>query len=87
MRKGEVLAIDTHDNLAEARSDVMGIMLAYAYETEDLAGGTPAPPEPTPPPAATAPPGGHHHGHRSLLLPRTGVASPPHGRMRQREAT
>jgi hypothetical protein len=61
VRKGEVLAIDTHYNLAEARSDVMGIMIAYVYETEDLAGGTPAPAEPTPPPAASAPPGGHHH--------------------------
>jgi hypothetical protein len=61
VRKGEVLAIDTHYNLAEARSDVMGIMLAYVYETDDLAGGTPAPPEPSAPPAATVPPGGHHH--------------------------
>jgi hypothetical protein len=64
VRAGEVLALDTHYNLAEARSDVMGIMLVYVYETEDLAGGTPAPPEPAPPPAASTPPsGGGHHGH------------------------
>ncbi len=61
VRRGEVLAIDTHYNLAEARSDVMGIMLAYVYETDDLAGGTPAPAEQTPPPSPATPPGHHQH--------------------------
>jgi hypothetical protein len=44
---------------------VMGIVLAYVYETDDLAGGTPAPAEPPapawPPPGGV--PSGHSHGH------------------------
>jgi hypothetical protein len=47
----------------------MGIMLAYVYETPDLGGGTPAPPEVTgegpAPPTSTPPDSGHdvHHPH------------------------
>jgi hypothetical protein len=45
----------------------MGIVLAYVYETDDLAGGTPAPssvqaPAPAWPPAGGVP-SGHSHQH------------------------
>ncbi|MFN2557762.1 MAG: hypothetical protein ABR592_13025, partial [Nitriliruptorales bacterium] len=49
---GEVLTLDSYYNLPAPRHDVMGIMLAYLYETTDLTAGTPPPertePEPTP---------------------------------------
>jgi len=37
---GDTLALDTFYNSPVPRSDVMGIMIAYVYETGDLAGGT-----------------------------------------------
>jgi hypothetical protein len=43
VRTGETLRIAADYDSPEARSDVMGIMLAYVYETSDLSGGTPAP--------------------------------------------
>jgi hypothetical protein len=61
VRAGEVLALDTYYDVPEARNDVMGIMLAYVYETNDLEGGAPPPAEPTPPSAESAPPPSHHH--------------------------
>jgi hypothetical protein len=67
VRKGEVLSIDASYDPPEAQSDVMGIVLAYVYETDDLAGGTEPPagvqaPAPAwPPPGGR--PGGHGHGH------------------------
>jgi hypothetical protein len=65
VRAGEVLSIDTFYDPPEAQSDVMGIVLAYVYETDDLAGGTPAPAEPPapawPPPGGV--PSGHSHSH------------------------
>ncbi len=52
VRAGEVLALDSYYHLPAPRDDVMGIMLAYLYETPELSGGTPPPsrtePEPTP---------------------------------------
>src|SRR5439155_307505 len=66
VRAGEVLSIDTYYDPPEAQSDVMGIVLAYVYETDDLAGGTEPPagvqaPAPAwPPPAGR--PAGHGHG-------------------------
>jgi hypothetical protein len=41
----------------------MGIMIAYLYPTEDLAGGTPAPTSMTNPPTTTPPPVDQHHHH------------------------
>jgi hypothetical protein len=44
----------------------MGIMMAFVYETDDLTGGTPAPPDvrgETAPPVSTPPPSGHDHEH------------------------
>lgn len=60
VRAGEVLALDTYYDLPEARDDVMGIMLAYVYETHDLAGGSPPPASP-PPPESSGRTGGHRH--------------------------
>ena len=65
VRAGEVLSIDTFYDPPEPQSDVMGIVLAYVYETDDLTGGTPAPPE-GPAPAWPPPggvPSGHSHAH------------------------
>jgi hypothetical protein len=65
VRKGEVLSIDTFYDPPEPQADVMGIVLAYVYETDDLTGGTPAPP-PGPAPAWPPPggiPSGHSHHH------------------------
>ena len=64
VKKGEVLSLDTYYDSPVAQSDVMGIMLAYVHETEDLAAGSPPPP-PTPTPANNTPPKeiGHGHGH------------------------
>lgn len=62
VRAGEVLALDTYYDSPSARDDVMGIMLAYLYETDDLTGGTPAPPQAAPPSAGRPSPApGHHH--------------------------
>jgi hypothetical protein len=66
VRKGEVLSIDTFYDPPEPQADVMGIVLAYVYETDDLSGGTPAPPEgPAPawPPPGGVPSGHSHSGH------------------------
>ena len=61
VRKGEVLSIDAFYDPPEPQSDVMGIVLAYVYETDDLTGGTPAPAEGPAP--AWPPPGGVPSGH------------------------
>ena len=54
---GDVLALDTYYNSPVPKTDVMGIMIAYVYQTNDLAGGTedPAATGPASPPGA---PGG-----------------------------
>jgi hypothetical protein len=64
VRAGEDLQIDTYYNSSAAADDVMGIMLAYVYQTDDLGGGsaphpayTQAPPRSMPPPSS----GGHAH--------------------------
>ena len=65
VQKDEVLDLETVYNSPESVPDAMGIMMAFVYETADLTGGTPAPPdargETTPPPAATPPPSHHEH--------------------------
>jgi hypothetical protein len=73
VRQGEVLSIDAFYDPPAPQSDVMGIVLAYVYETDDLAGGTPPPPGVQAPAPAWPPPGGvpngdahghmHDHGH------------------------
>jgi hypothetical protein len=65
VKAGEVLSIDTYYDAPQPQSDVMGIVLAFVYETDDLTGGTPAPaqaPAPAWPPPGGVPSGhGHHH--------------------------
>jgi hypothetical protein len=61
VRAGEVLALDTYYDVPQARNGVMGIMIAYVYETADLGGGAPPPAESAPAPAESAPPPSHHH--------------------------
>ena len=64
VQKGEVLDLETVYNSSKSVPDAMGIMMAFVYETGDLTGGTPAPPDArgeTPPPASTPPPSGHDH--------------------------
>ena len=63
VRKGEVLSIDTFYDPPEPQPDVMGIVLAYVYETDDLTGGTPAPASVQAPAPAWPPPGGVPSGH------------------------
>jgi hypothetical protein len=65
VKAGEELAIDAYYNTMRPAGDVMGIMMAYVYETNDLTGGqapppyyTAAPPEDAPPPQSG---GGHGH--------------------------
>lgn len=65
VRKGDVLALDTHYNSPEPQSDVMGIMIAYVYETDDLTGGSEAPVGSEPMASGGSPPSGgpgRHHG-------------------------
>jgi hypothetical protein len=58
VRAGDVLALDTSYNSPTPKTDVMGIMIAYVYQTNDLTGGTedPAAMGQASPPGA--PPGG-----------------------------
>ncbi|MEX2539933.1 MAG: hypothetical protein WD646_14900 [Actinomycetota bacterium] len=65
VRAGEDLLLDTYYNMSAAANDVMGIMIAYVYETTDLSGGGAPPAAYTAPPPDDAPPphadGGHAH--------------------------
>jgi hypothetical protein len=65
VQKGEVLNLETAYNSQSAVPDAMGIMMAFVYETTDLAAGTPAPPavrgQNPPPVESTPPPSGHEH--------------------------
>ena len=61
VRAGENLSIDAWYDPPEAQPEVMGVLLAFVYETDDLAGGTVPPPEGPPPP--WPPPGGVPSGH------------------------
>src|SRR5207253_11353183 len=63
VRKGEVLSIDTFYDPPEPQPDVLGIVMAYVYETDDLAGGTPPPSSVQAPAPAWPPPGGVPSGH------------------------
>jgi hypothetical protein len=65
VQKGEVLDLESVYDSAQPVQDAMGIMMAFVYETADLAAGTPAPPDvrgQNPPPIeSTPPPSGHEH--------------------------
>jgi stress up-regulated protein Nod 19 len=65
VQKGEVLDLESVYNSPKSVPDAMGIMMAFVFETPDLGGGTPAPPdvkgESPPPVAATPPPSSHDH--------------------------
>jgi hypothetical protein len=65
VKKGEVLDLESVYDSDKPVPDAMGIMMAFIYETDDLAAGTPAPPDvrgQNPPPvASTPPPSGHDH--------------------------
>ncbi|MGH9004386.1 MAG: hypothetical protein ACRDYV_14780 [Acidimicrobiia bacterium] len=66
VREGETLDLESVYNSSEAADDVMGIMVAYVWQTPDLDGGTPAPPEAsgqTPAPATSTPPAKNPHPH------------------------
>jgi hypothetical protein len=69
VRGGEVLDLEAVYDSQTPVPRAMGIMMAYVYETTDLAGGTPAPPEvagdTSAPPTSTPPASGHgaHHPH------------------------
>jgi hypothetical protein len=60
VRTGETLRIAAVYDSPEARDDVMGIVLAYVYETNDLSGGTAAPDEVKNPPASSSQPHPSH---------------------------
>jgi len=66
VRRGEVLDLETVYDAPQPVPDAMGIMMAFVYETDDLAAGTDAPPtvkgETRPPvDSLPPPPSSHHH--------------------------
>jgi hypothetical protein len=66
VKAGEYLQLDTYYNALRPSGDVMGIMMAYVYETNDLSGGSAPPAYYTAPPPSDAPPpqsttDGHAH--------------------------
>jgi len=66
VREGDTLDLESVYNASEAADDVMGIMVAYVWETPDLDGGTVPPPEATgqtPAPATSTPPAENPHPH------------------------
>ena len=69
VKAGEVLDLESVYDAAQPVPDAMGIMVMHVWETDDLAGGTSAPPEANggvAPASAGKPPasaGSHHHGH------------------------
>lgn len=66
VRAGETLDLESVYNASEAADDVMGIMVAYVWQTPEPDGGTPAPPEAsgnTPAPVTSTPPAENPHPH------------------------
>jgi hypothetical protein len=64
VRKGEVLDLEAVYDAPKAVPDAMAIMMAFVYETNDLAAGTQAPPDTrgeAGPPVESTPPPSHHH--------------------------
>jgi hypothetical protein len=60
VREGEILGLRAYYHTPAPRDDVMGINIAYIFETDDLDGGTPAPRVPA---REQAPPQGGGHDH------------------------
>jgi len=66
VKKGEVLDLESVYDAPQPVPDAMGIMMAFVYETADLAGGTPAPPDVRgagPGPVESTPPPSTGHDH------------------------
>jgi stress up-regulated protein Nod 19 len=63
VKAGEYLEIDAYYNALRPAGDVMGIMMAYVYETNDLTGGSTPPAYYTAAPPNDAPPPQSHAGH------------------------
>jgi hypothetical protein len=68
VKKGQVLDLETAYDAPRALSDAMGIMMAFVFETTDLAAGTPASPNVRgegPAPVESTPPPSSGHDHHS----------------------
>ena len=66
VRKGQVLDLESVYDAPRPVPDAMGIMMAFVYETTDLAAGTDAPPSVRgegPPPVESTPPPSSSHDH------------------------
>jgi hypothetical protein len=66
VQKGQVLDLESVYDAPQAVPDAMGIMMAFVYETTDLAAGTEAPPSVRgegPPPVESTPPPSSSHDH------------------------
>ncbi|HYT39542.1 MAG TPA: hypothetical protein VEN99_08530, partial [Acidimicrobiia bacterium] len=66
VQKGEVLDLESVYDAPQPVPDAMGIMMAFVYETTDLAAGTPAPPDVRgegPAPVESTPPPSSSHDH------------------------
>lgn len=61
VREGDTMRISALYESPQAHDDVMGIMVAYIYETTDLSGGTKAPDSVTDPPDGPEPEHPHDH--------------------------
>jgi hypothetical protein len=61
VRAGEVLRLNAHYNTSAPTAAVMGIMVVFLHETEDLAAGTASPYPSTPPPDGAPEDGAHQH--------------------------
>lgn len=61
VRSGEVLGVRSTYDMAQPASDVMGIMLVYVHQTDNLEGGIPAPHAVTAPAVDGTPPPAHAH--------------------------
>jgi hypothetical protein len=61
LRTGDVLRLTARYNTAAPQQGVMGIMLVFVHETDDVTGGTPSPYPAEPPPDGGPVDAGHHH--------------------------
>jgi hypothetical protein len=64
VRKGETLRLRATYDTKQPLANVMGIVMAFVYETDDLGGGTPAPRSMTHPESSSdPPPSSNAHSH------------------------
>jgi hypothetical protein len=61
LRAGDVLRLDAHYNTSAPTSAVMGIMMIFVYETDDVDGGTASPYTAAGPADGAPADGAHHH--------------------------